>query len=427
MRVLITGAGGFIGGRLVRALLGAGHQVVAGCRDPRRLAARHPGAEPLAVDFSRDHDPAAWRSRLRGVDAVINTVGIIREGRGSRFDALHRAAPVALFDACVAAKVGRVVQLSALGADDSARSRYHLTKRAADRHLAGLPLHWTILRPSIVYGPGAKSSEFFRALAALPLTPLPGGGDAPLQPIHIDDLAAAVLSSLEEKAPAGRVVDLVGPRPLPLRELLDGWRRWLGLGPLRGVSVPYGVMVPAARLLGLLPGTPLSAETVAMLRRGNVADPRPMVEAFGVAPRDFSAALAESPAQTADRWHARLYLLRPLLRWSLGLLWLFTAAVSLGLYPLEESLRLAAALGLEGRWGWAALYGGALLDGALGIALLIGWRVRAVASVQIGAMVLYSALISIGLPEWWLHPFGPVTKNLPLIVATLMLMVMEER
>lgn len=427
MKILITGAGGFIGDHLTRALLAAGHSVVAGCRDPRRMHARHPEVEALKVDFSRDHDPAVWRPRLRGVDVVINTVGIIREGRDGSFDALHRAAPVALFDACVEAGVKRVVQLSALGADEAARSRYHLTKRAADENLAGLNLHWTILRPSIVYGPGAKSSAFFRALAALPLVALPEGGAQPVQPIHVEDLIAVVFASLREGEPSGRRVDLVGPEPVTLRDLLARWRRWLGMGSLRVVSLPYGVVVPVARLLGLLPGTPVSAETVTMLRRGNTGDPEPLRRAFAIEPRALDEALAAAPARQADRWHARLLFLRPLLRWSLGLLWLFTAIASLALFPLEQSLGMVSRLGVEGEAALALLYGGALLDGLLGGALLLGWRVRQVAVVQIAVMLLYTLLITLGPAEWWLHPFGPVTKNLPLIVATLMLIAMEDR
>lgn len=427
MRLLITGAGGFIGDHLTRALLAAGHQVVAGCRDPRRMVARHPGVEPLAVDFGRDHHPSCWLPRLSGVDAVINTVGIIREGRDGGFDALHRVAPQALFDACVEVGVGRVIQISALGADDEARSRYHLTKRAADDHLAALPIHWTILRPSIVYGLGAESSAFFRALAALPVVGLPEGGVQPVQPVHVEDLVSVVFAALEEGAPSGRRIDLVGPRPVTLRELLSQWRRWLGMGPLRVIALPYRPVFFSARVGGLLPGTPVSSEAVEMLRRGNTGDPEPLRRMFGIVPRGFDEVLAIHPAQQADRWHARLYFLRPLLRWSLGLLWLFTAAVSVGLYPLEASLQMIGRLGICGGVAWALLYGGALIDGVLGTALLMGWRVRRVAAVQIGMMVLYSLLITLGPAEWWLHPFGPVTKNLPLIVATLMLIAMEDR
>jgi uncharacterized protein YbjT (DUF2867 family) len=102
-----------------------------------------------------------------------------------------------------------VIQISALGADDQALSRYHLSKRAADDHLAASSLDWTVLRPSIVYGPGAHSMALFEALAALPLTPLINRGEQEIQPIHVADLTRAVLHCLAPEGPAGVRVDLV--------------------------------------------------------------------------------------------------------------------------------------------------------------------------------------------------------------------------
>jgi hypothetical protein len=112
------------------ALETAGHTVRRGVDRPVRRA------DEIAVDYARDIDPDAWRGRLTGVDAVINTVGILREGRGRRFDANHHQVPRALFAACREAGVRRVIQVSALGADAGAASRFHRSKRAADDFLA---------------------------------------------------------------------------------------------------------------------------------------------------------------------------------------------------------------------------------------------------------------------------------------------------
>ena len=125
--VLLLGATGFIGQRLLEALRAAGHEVVCGMRSTHTIS----GCRSIAVDYTRDQAPADWMQRLSGIDVVINAVGILRETKSASFEALHVHAPVALFTAC--AQIGvKVVQISALGADVHAASGYHLSKKRAD-------------------------------------------------------------------------------------------------------------------------------------------------------------------------------------------------------------------------------------------------------------------------------------------------------
>ena len=182
MRVLVCGATGFIGRPLTRALLERGHDVVGAARRPQRIASSGGRrSEAMAADFARDVSMAAWLPRLAGIDTVVNAVGILRESRGphgahgQRFEELHVRTPMALFDACLAAGVRRVVQLSALGADEDAASAYHRSKRRTDLHLLSLPLPLTasVVQPSLVYGPGGASAALFETLASLPFMPLP--------------------------------------------------------------------------------------------------------------------------------------------------------------------------------------------------------------------------------------------------------------
>ena len=170
MKVLIVGATGFIGSRLVTAFESAGHEV--------RCASRHrpPGcADHVALDFTRS-SPAALRAAVDGCQVVINAVGILREHGAQTFEALHARGPRELFSACAAAGVPRVIQVSALGAEAGAIARYHLSKHAADRHLMDLPVDWAIVQPSLVYGAGGTSAALFNLMASLPFTPLPAGG-----------------------------------------------------------------------------------------------------------------------------------------------------------------------------------------------------------------------------------------------------------
>ena len=147
---------------------------------------------------------------LRGVDAVINCVGII--GRDPRkVYRLTRRHLMVLFRACAAAKLRKVVQISALGADGATFSAYHLSKRAADDCLRSLDLDRFVLRPSLpVYRPGGQSAANVHArVAAWPLIPVLGDGQQMLQPVHISDVVAAVLRSLDPDA-TPQTLDIVG-------------------------------------------------------------------------------------------------------------------------------------------------------------------------------------------------------------------------
>src|SRR6266481_841295 len=113
MRILLTGANGFIGRYLRARLSTAGHDVVPALRNPVQTDALLPQPRSIAVDFNRDVTPQAWLPRLRGIDAVINCAGILQGGRGQSIAAIHEQAPKALFAACESAGVKRVIQISA--------------------------------------------------------------------------------------------------------------------------------------------------------------------------------------------------------------------------------------------------------------------------------------------------------------------------
>lgn len=421
MRVLLTGATGFIGQHLHRALLAEGHEVVACSR-------QHPGLPCLdffPCDFARDLRSDDWLSRLSGMDAVINAVGIIREGSGQRFNALHTLAPKALFGACAQKGITRVIQISALGADEQAKTTYHLSKREADDFLAQQPLDWLILRPSLVYGPGSASSALFAGLAALPVTPLIGDGQQPVQPIHIDDLVNAVLTALTNQAPSRQRIDCVGPKALCFKDWLKGWRQWLGKATAPSVRVPFTLAQSGARMCAPFSRLPVDAESLQMLQRGNAAPVEPFVQAFGFTPQSFEHSIEQTPARPAERQQAGLFFLWPLLRLSLAFMWVWTGLTSAFWYPVSDSYQMLSAVGLSGMALPIALYAAALLDTLLGLALLLNYRLRLVLMTQIAMMLGYSLILTFCLPEFWLHPFGPISKNLPLIAASLMLYVRE--
>jgi len=418
--VLVTGATGFLGRHLVAGLTGAGHEVV--------VAARHPhgttGAR-VTIDFNTARHPDDWHDALKGIDAVVNAVGILRERGNQSFQALHIEAPQALFDACVAARITRVIQISALGADDAATTAYHLSKRAADRHLLALPLGGVVVQPSLVYGPGGASARLFGAWATLPVVPLPGAGQQQVQPIHVDDLTSAIVALLgPHRSLRGRVA-LVGPEPLALADFIAALRRAFGLPPPPCLCVPMPFVRLAAAVGGHLPGGLLDTPTLAMLERGNTAPSTETALLLGGAPRPVARFMSDDVA--AARASATLVWTLPLLRWSIALVWIVTGILSFGVFPVEESKALLARLGLHGVVASTMLYGAAALDLLLGLATLAPVRRWWLWAAQAALMLGYTVLISVWLPEFWLHPYGPILKNLPMLAAIAMLAALEER
>ena len=408
MKVLVTGATGAIGSALVRALRAAHCEVVAASRAPADQTG-------LQVDLQAVPSRQWWAERLRGVQVVVNAAGIIRESTGQSFDAVHARGPQELFHGCVAAGVGHVVQISALGADEGAASAFHRSKKAADDVLRGLPVASTIVQPSLVYGPGVASAALFDSLATLPWLVLPRGGASLVQPVCLEDVVQGLVKLVTQPAVGQRTVAFVGPEPLALRDYLAKLRQRHGIGSKQRIgSLPDGMALLGAQVLEWWPHSPLTREAVGMLLRGNTASAEDFARLLGHAPQ----ALAHAPGPggaSARRQAAMLALWLPALRGVVALLWIWTGLVSLGLYPERGSLALLASVGVTGTLAWWSLYAAAVLDLALGVAVFLtrGPRRRWVWLAQLATMAGYTAILSLRAPEWWLHPFGPLSKNLP--------------
>ena len=418
MRILLTGANGFIGRYVLSKLVGAGYEVIPAVRNPAQTDAILGKPLSLAVNFNRDVTPEVWTPRLAGIDAVINCAGILQGSRGQSIDAIHNAAPKALFAACERSGVRRVIQISAIsvGADtDYARS-----KLAADAALATSGLDWIILRPSLVYASGAYGgTALFRALAALPFfIPVIGKGDQLFQPIHVDDLASIILAILSTPELRARVIAPVGPDRITLKDLLLDLRRWLGLRAVPLLSIPPAFVALVARVGDIVGGT-INSTALRQLEYGNAGSFEDGVAATGIRPWAWRDGLLAMPAQPQDRWHARLYFLRPALRWAVGATWI--ASGILGLLQRAELAGRYSAFGvtLDMRAVWLSC----LVDLVLGFAVLARKPWATVAQIVIVA--LYTVALSMAQPALWLDPFGPLLKNIPFVVAILVLAAIE--
>lgn len=418
MKVLVCGATGCIGQAVVRALRSRGHRVVQGSRTAT-------DAQGWRLDFMAPVAPQAWAERLKQahIDAVVNCAGILMPKRGQSFERVHAQGPMELFrGAALASKERaiRVVQVSALGAAAGA-SPYLRSKRNADEALLALPLQATVLRPTLVYGPGCASAKVFATLASLPVVALPGGGGQALRPIHVFEVAEIVARCVERIAPASGVFDIGGADVLSYRAMLAAYRDVLGLGDALWLPLPMACMRLGAHAAEALPQQVLCRETVDLLAQGNVPLHNAASDLLGRAPTGFAAGLRVTPPQPL--LDLRVQLSPPvaaMLRAALALMWLWTAAVS-ALWPQASGLMvLLARCGFEGQVGAAVWVASCALNAGLGLAML--WRPGPrVYALQAVAIVGYTAMAAIHMPELTLDHCAPLVKNLPLLAAVMLL------
>jgi len=428
MRILLTGASGFIGQHLLQALLAEGHHVVCAVRSPN--TSPDPRLSYVHADFAKHTDKSGWLARLRGIDAVVNTGGIFRESGSQTFERLHLETPRALFAACAEShEVQMVIQLSALGADRAAETRYHLTKKAADDFLASLPVRAYIVQPSLVYGKGGASARVFKALASLPFALRFGSAPQLVQPVHIDDVVGAIVGLLRHRLPpppgvTAQRVPLVGPQALPFTDYLAALRAAMGMGRLRVLPLPGCMARGMAKLGRWLPGAILDEDALRMLDRGNTADPATTAHLLGRPPTPIAQFVTDPQA---ERTAAKLSWLLPVLRWSIVAVWIITAIVSFGLYPVEASYDLLARTGIPPMLQPLMLYGAASFDLLLGLGIAFLPRRRWLWLAQLALISFYTVVIAWKLPEFLLHPYGPLTKNLPMLAAIWLLYELEEK
>ncbi len=224
-RICVLGGSGYIGRHLVAKLVAGGHRVIVPTR--RRERARHlimlPTIDVVQADIL---DPATLVRLLVRCDAVINLVGVLqsRNGQpyGPAFAAAHVELPKHLVAACLAAKVPRLVHMSALKAAADAPSQYLRSKADGEAAIvaARAQLATTIFRPSVVFGPEDRFLNLFARLQrVLPVLFL-ASPDARFQPVFVGDVAEAFARSLDADASHGKAYDLVGPKAYTLRELV---------------------------------------------------------------------------------------------------------------------------------------------------------------------------------------------------------------
>ena len=291
MRVAVTGANGFVGRHVIARLLLGGHDV-------RALISERPGAESELPESGRGkmdvrradvRRPDSLRGAFDGIDAVIHTVAVATE-RKQKFAEVNVAGVSHVVAEARRASVGRIVHMGALGADSTSPYPYLRSKGQGEALVTGSGIAHVVLQPSLLFGEG---DDFFPRLAfslIFPIVPVPGDGKARFQPLHVDDMAQALVAAIERSEISG-VHQIGGAEPVTYDEMLVETMR--GTGRRRPtLHVPVPLMKPPAVVMGLvMADPPVTVSQLDLLAVDNTPHPNALEPVFGVHPRPFKGAL----------------------------------------------------------------------------------------------------------------------------------------
>jgi len=288
--VLVTGAAGLVGIHTCRELSKNGWQVRALIRDPAK-AAMALGQLPVEFRVGDVRDASTLRSALSGCGAFVHLAAIAIERKGDSYRESNTAATERLISAARAESVQRVIFMSQNGADSRSPYPFLRSKGVAQDSIKTSGLSWTILRPSVIFGP---EDQFVNVLGRLikltpKVFPLPGGGSARFQPIAVDDVARVIRMSLEKKETVQQSYDLGGAIPLTLLQMTE--RILTAMGTQRKiVPIPVKALRPLIALAQrLLPNPPVTPSLLDLLSLDNTVANNALTEVFKVVPIPFAA------------------------------------------------------------------------------------------------------------------------------------------
>jgi NADH dehydrogenase len=295
-RVVVFGGTGFLGQRVVHHLLDHGFAVRIATRHPERsrgmFAGKDSGLASIWADINEDR---SLRAAVRDVFAVVNAVSLYTEQGAETFHAVHVVAAARLASHARQSKVERLVQLSGIGANAASRSSYIRARGegedAVRREFPGA----IVIRPAVMFGPDdAFLSAIVKLLRTLPVFPMFGDGRTALQPSYVEDVAEAVVRSLD--APDSDVIfELGGPRIYTYKELLASVGEHIGSRPLL-LPLPFAVWRPLALAAEMLPSPPITRNQVELMQIDNIASGKyPGFDTLGIRPHGIEAVLASMP------------------------------------------------------------------------------------------------------------------------------------
>lgn len=288
-KVCILGGSGFVGRHLAEGL--TKRDIAARVLTRRREQTRHlivlPEVEVVEADI---HDERELAAQFAGIDAVVNLVGVLHDGRGvNSFAAAHVALTTKVLHACKRAGVKRLLHMSALKADTGGPSKYLRSKgegeAAVRAAMDGLAI--TVFRPSVIFGPDDTFLNRFAVLIRLfPILPI-AAPEARFQPVYVDDVARVLIDSLDNTGAYGQRYDVCGPHTYTLRELVRFTAKVMHKRRLV-IGLPPTLSRLQAAILEFLPGKPMTRDNLRSMQVDNVCD-CDFATQFGFKPASLTA------------------------------------------------------------------------------------------------------------------------------------------
>ena len=287
--VVVTGAAGLVGKRTCTVLTQQGWQVRALVRSATKAAERL-GHLKLEIRSGDIRDPDSMRAALKGAGSLVHLAAIAIEKKGESYEDTNTAATRTVLDAARAESVERIVYMSQNGADSRSPYPFLRSKGIAQDYVTQSSAKWTVLKPSVIFGP---EDEFINVLARLVrlspfIYPLPGGGAARFQPVAVGDVAQAVAKSLADDSTIHKQLSIGGPMPLSLREMTE--RILVAMNASRVlVGVPVGALRPLIALAQkVLPNPPVTTGLLDLLKIDNIIPTNDLSTVLGISPTPFA-------------------------------------------------------------------------------------------------------------------------------------------
>jgi NADH dehydrogenase len=295
--LFLTGGSGFVGRFVLEQLERTGHRITVLRRTPGDASAESDAVRFVTGDLL---DPSSWHASLAGIDTIVHLAAATGSAPREVHDRVNAEGTARLLEAGARAGVRNVLFISSIAVRFADAPHYHYaaSKRAAEAAVQGSGLQHTILRPTIVLGPGSPIGARFRALARLPLVPVFAGGRVRVQPIDVRDLAMLIAAVIDEDWFAGETAETGGPDTLTLEDLLLRLNARLRRRPGRALYVP---LAPIRSLLGMLERVspalaPVTAGQLASFANDGVAEPHPFIRQHSGSLRGIDTMLAEMAA-----------------------------------------------------------------------------------------------------------------------------------
>ena len=382
MNILILGASGFIGNAIFHCLIKE-HNITIACRKP--IEGYNNWKE---VDFLKKND---WNKLLDEIDLVINAIGII-EGD---FDKIQAQAPIDLYSCCIKKGV-KVVHISAIGAEkDNPTTHFLSSKKITDDFLLKYNKA-KIIYPGIVIGRSGKSTQFFTEIAKLPIIPLLS--EKPLSFIHIEQLADLVNNVVNNFDNYSNQTIAIS-KSEPIKDIFSALKGKKG----KFIAIPE---IFFKIFFGVFPGATIgifNKSTFKLFQESEASDYKALYP-------EVSKKIDSNNIISGDTLPKLTALI------AISFIWICSGVSSL--ISWDESYKLMQEIGANHQLSVLFIWLGSIADIFLGIAIFSKKYKKNIIKLQILTMLTYMIILSIGAPYYWIHPFGVLTKNIPLIALS---------